>query len=279
MATSTLTFTPCSTVLYTSSPLQTQPSKSSFHNAPAAPSSKIQHPNRHSFPNSNALWQQHHQQMETFHPVQLLEKNSTQKHHQPCSPPGRAGGPRLSLDTSQERLQNVTVIQHGDRSYLKLFSPALVESPVSFLDTKQLFEDKKLWENGPDEALQKKLDFERREAYKVRSKQQLRGFMLGLWLGCLMGLLIVQQTAAKVFIPAHLARRDTSPLMVLVVFLTCAAVLRSGTRCMMTAIATCAAVLTCFATLMMNQSRYASEFRLYRSIQSSSFASSDPTAS
>lgn len=172
MATSTLTFTPCSTVLYTFLSPQTSPSKSSFHNAPIEHSSKIQHPNRHSFPNSNALWQQHQQQMEMFHPVQLLEKNTTQKQHQPSPPPGRAGGPRLSLDTSQERLQNVTVIQHGDKSYLKLFSPALVESPVSFLDTKQLFEDKKMWENGPDEALQKKLDSERREAYKGTVKNE-----------------------------------------------------------------------------------------------------------
>ncbi|KAF9341726.1 hypothetical protein BGZ91_003355 [Linnemannia elongata] len=111
----------------------------------------------------------------------------------------RAGLPRLSLDTSQERLsqKSPTIIQHGDQSYLKLFSPTLVDSPVSYLDEKQQIADKKMWENGPDEAFQKQLDMERRDAHKARSRQQLRGFLLGLWLGFLMGLLVIQQTSAK----------------------------------------------------------------------------------
>ncbi|KAK3807637.1 MAG: hypothetical protein J3Q66DRAFT_355952 [Benniella sp.] len=189
-------------------------------------------------------------------------------------PPGRPGGPKLTLDTSQERLQKYTVVNHDGQSYLKLFSPVLVESPVSFLSDKQLFDDRKLWENGPDDVLQKKIDMEKRETFKVRSRQQLRGFILGIWLGCLMGLLILQQTAAKVYIPSHLARHDTSPLVLFMVILSCAAAVRSGTRCLMTAIATCAAVLTCFATLIANhQSRHAVRFRVYRSVQASSYYS------
>ncbi|KAG0346917.1 hypothetical protein BGZ54_005066, partial [Gamsiella multidivaricata] len=89
-----------------------------------------------------------------------------EKPFQPSPPPGRAGGPRLSLDTSQERLQKFTVVQHNNQSYLKLFTPTLVESPVSFLSPTQLLDDKKLWENGPNEAFQKKLDMEKREVYK-----------------------------------------------------------------------------------------------------------------
>ncbi|KAF9954841.1 hypothetical protein BGZ65_003787 [Modicella reniformis] len=145
----------------------------------------------------------------TFHnPTPPASPNALQtnfKNHL-SPPPGRPGGPKLCLDTSQERLEKYTVINHEGKSYLKLFSPVLVESPVSFLSGHQLHEDKKLWENGPDEVLQKKIDIERREAFQVRSRQQLRGFLLGIWLGCLMGLLILQQTAAKVYIPSHLAR-------------------------------------------------------------------------
>ncbi|KAG0248652.1 hypothetical protein BG011_010036 [Mortierella polycephala] len=84
----------------------------------------------------------------------------------PLSPSRRAGGPRLSLDTSQERLQNITIIKDGDKSYLKLFSPDLVESPVSYLSANQLFDDKKLWENGPDEVLKKQLERENTEVFK-----------------------------------------------------------------------------------------------------------------
>lgn len=80
-------------------------------------------------------------------------------------PPGRPGGPKLSLDTSQERLK-YTVVNHEGQNYLKLFSPVLVESPVSFLSPCQLFDDKKLWENGPDGVLEKKIDMERREVFK-----------------------------------------------------------------------------------------------------------------
>ncbi|KAF8927076.1 hypothetical protein BGZ58_010646 [Dissophora ornata] len=224
------------------------------------------HPNRHSFPCSNNIWQQHQQQMQQVQ--ELQEKSSYQT---PPPSPGRAArGPRLSLDTSQERLHKFTVIQHNNQSYLKLFTPTLVESPVSFLSANQQLQDKKLWENGPDEALQKKMEMERREVYQARSKQQLRGFLLGIWLGCLMGLLIVQQTAAKVYIPIHLARRDTSPLLLFMVFMSCFAAVRSGTRCMVAAIATCAAVLTCFATLIANHSV---EFGVYKSVQGSSFRS------
>ncbi|KAF9934013.1 hypothetical protein BGZ65_003945 [Modicella reniformis] len=118
-------------------------------------------------------------------------------HEKPVGGSGRQGVPLLSLDTSDERLQNIKVIQFGSKSYLKLFSPSLVESPVSFLNQKQLLDDKKLWENGPNEAFQKQLEMEKREAFRARSKQQLRGFFMGLWLGCLMGLLMLQQTSTK----------------------------------------------------------------------------------
>ncbi|KAF9919793.1 hypothetical protein FBU30_010531 [Linnemannia zychae] len=197
-----------------------------------------------------------------------------QQQHHLASPPSsplfpldrRAGLPRLSLDTSHERLQKEpTVIQHGDQSYLKLFSPTLVDSPVSFLDEKQLLADKKMWENGPDEAFQKQLEMERCEANKVRSRQQVRGFLLGLWLGFLMSLLVLQQTSARVFIPTYLARHDTSTLMLFTVLLSCVAVYRMGTRCIMTAIATCIAVLTCFATIIVNQIRYTPQVIVYRS--------------
>ncbi|GJJ68384.1 hypothetical protein EMPS_00730 [Entomortierella parvispora] len=227
--------------------------------------------NRHSFPTFNPLWQQHQFQMQEHqreHQRQdeiYLEK-STQSITTPSTPsfkpvPNR---PRLSLDTSRELLGNITVIQHGDKSYLKLFSPILVESPVSFLNETQQLEDKKKWEDGPDEAFQRQLEMERREVFKVRSKQQLRGFIMGLWLGCLIGLVVVQQTASKVYIPSHLARRETSPLLLFVILMSCLAVIRSGTRSMMTAIATSTAVVTCFATLVMNQSRYSTEFHAYR---------------
>ncbi|KAF9897698.1 hypothetical protein BX616_005128, partial [Lobosporangium transversale] len=125
--------------------------------------------NRHSVPSSNILWEQHHQQQQQQQQQQLMQKQQRfqeKPSQQPSPPPGRAGGPRLSLDTSQERLQKFTVIKHGDQTCLKLFSPNLVESPVSFLSEKQLLEDKKLWENGPDEAFQRKLEMERREAYQ-----------------------------------------------------------------------------------------------------------------
>ncbi|KAG9064241.1 hypothetical protein KI688_003429 [Linnemannia hyalina] len=240
-------------------------------------------PNRHSLPKASNIWQQHQQQMQQQmqqqqqqqQQQQLLNYQKQQQQGMLASPPPsplsldtrRAGLPRLSLDTSQECLlqKSPTIIQHGDQSYLKLFSPTLVDSPVSYLDEKQQIADNKMWENGPDEAFQKQLDMERRDALKARSRQQLRGFLLGLWLGFLMGLLVLQQTSAKVFIPAHLARHDTSPLMLFTVLLSCVAVYRSGTRCIMTAIATCVAVLTCFATLIANQTRYAPQFIVYRS--------------
>ncbi|KAG0271842.1 hypothetical protein BGZ95_000285 [Linnemannia exigua] len=261
-----------------------------------APSNK---PNRHSLPKSSNIWQQHqqqmqqqqeqHQQLHNYQQQQQLGIQSQKPHSAPSSPlfpltsGGRGAGllPRLSLDTSQERLQQkpATVIQHGDQSYLKLFSPTLVESPVSYLDEKQQIADKKMWENGPDEAFQRQLDIERREACKARSRQQLRGLLLGLWLGFLMGLLVLQQTSAKVFIPAHLARHDTSPLMLFTVLMSFIAVYRSGTRCIMTAIATCVAVLTCFATLVVNQTRYSPEFIVYRSVGGDSALSSASSSS
>ncbi|KAI8353892.1 hypothetical protein B0O80DRAFT_65197 [Mortierella sp. GBAus27b] len=95
-----------------------------------------------------------------------------QLHEKPVSGPGRQGGPALSLDTSVECLQSIKVIQLGNKSYLKLFSPSLVESPVSFLNHKQLIEDKQLWENGPNEAFQKQLDMEKREAFRGGSRQR-----------------------------------------------------------------------------------------------------------
>lgn len=186
-----------------------------------------------------------------------------QLHEKPVSGPGRQGGPALSLDTSVECLQSIKVIQLGNKSYLKLFSPSLVESPVSFLNHKQLIEDKQLWENGPNEAFQKQLDMEKREAFRARSKQQLRGFLMGLWLGCLMGILMLQQTSTKI----HFWRSDMSSfssLVILLIIASCVAIVRSGTRCTMTAVATCSAVLTCFATLIVNQSRYSTNFHLYK---------------
>ncbi|KAF9399552.1 hypothetical protein BGX21_006078 [Mortierella sp. AD011] len=192
----------------TDSPLpQSQPTQS-FNNVNQEAdhtSASSAHLNQHSFPTSGNLWENHQQQMKQQQQQQQqqqyqwkrkeFQEKATQRH--PSPPPGRAGGPRLSLDTSFERLQSFTVIQHGDQSYLKLFSPALVESPVSFLSAKQILEDKKLWEGGPDEAFQRKLDMEKRETYQARSRQQVRGFALGIWLGCLMSILILQQTAAK----------------------------------------------------------------------------------
>ncbi|KAF9343440.1 hypothetical protein BGX26_005714, partial [Mortierella sp. AD094] len=155
----------------TDSPLpQSQPTQS-FNNVNQKAqhtSASSAHPNRHSCPISNTLWQKHQQQMQMQQQQQQWKRQEFQEKatQQPSPPPGRAGGPRLSLDTSFERLQNFTVIQHGDQSYLKLFSPTLVESPVSFLSSKQIMEDKKLWEDGPDEAFQKKLDMEKRETYQ-----------------------------------------------------------------------------------------------------------------
>jgi hypothetical protein len=106
--------------------------------------------------------QQQHQAMLASPPPSPLSLDNNNNNNR------RAGLPRLSLDTSQERLQpkSPTIIQHGDQSYLKLFSPTLVESPVSYLDEKQQIADKKMWENGPDEAFQKQLDMERRDAHK-----------------------------------------------------------------------------------------------------------------
>ncbi|KAF9351285.1 hypothetical protein BGX26_010661 [Mortierella sp. AD094] len=85
-----------------------------------------------------------------------------------------------------------------------------------------------------------------------------------------MGILILQQTAAKVYIPSYLARHDTSPMLLFMVFMSCVAAARAGTRCMIAAVATFAAVLTCFATLIANQSQYSVEFRVNKSAQASS---------
>ncbi|KAF9116004.1 hypothetical protein BGX27_005441 [Mortierella sp. AM989] len=268
MGSTTITFAP-----YTATPsfVYTFPTDSPLpQSQPIHPSNNVDskvhhtgtsgaHPNRHSCPTSDTLWQKHQQQQQWKR--QEYQEKATQ---QPSPPPGRAGGPRLSLDTSHERLQNFTVIQHGDQSYLKLFSPTLVESPVSFLSPRQIIEDKKLWENGPDEAFQRKLDSEKRETFQGRSRQQIRGFALGIWLGFLMGILILQQTAAKVYIPSYLARHDTSPMLLLMVFVSCVAATRAGTRCMIASIATCAGVLVCFATLFANQNHY-SKFRINKS--------------
>ncbi|KAF9117529.1 hypothetical protein BGX30_005383, partial [Mortierella sp. GBA39] len=172
-------------------------------------SSSNKKPNRHSLPKASNIWQQHQQQMQEQQQQQQQLQNYQKQQQQGmlASPPPsplsldtrRAGLPRLSLDTSQECLsqKSPTIIQHGDQSYLKLFSPTLVDSPVSYLDEKQQIADNKMWENGPDEAFQKQLVMERRDALKARSRQQLRGFLLGLWLGFLMGLLVLQQTSAK----------------------------------------------------------------------------------
>ncbi|KAF9951342.1 hypothetical protein BGZ70_001031 [Mortierella alpina] len=212
-------------------------------------------PNRHSHPSTNPLRQQQQVSMQKQQAI----------HEKPAIEPAR-GGQRLSLDTSDERLQNITIVKHGNKKYLKLFSPSLVESPVSFLDQKQLVNDRKLWENGPDEAFQKQLEVEKREAYRARSKQQLRGFFMGLWLGCLMGLLILQQTSAKVYIWRHDSLSSYTPLFVLLILASSVAVVRSGTRCTIAAVATCAAVLTCFATLIVNQSRYGVEMKVYKRV-------------
>ncbi|KAF9179850.1 hypothetical protein BGZ49_005103, partial [Haplosporangium sp. Z 27] len=55
---------------------------------------------------------------------------------------------------------------------------------------------------------------------------------------------------------------DTSPMLLFMVFMSCVAAARAGTRCMITAVAACAAVLTCFATLIINQSKYSVEFQV-----------------
>ncbi|KAG0041292.1 hypothetical protein BGZ83_002040 [Gryganskiella cystojenkinii] len=127
--------------------------------------------------------QQQQQQQQQRREEIYLEKTSasSQQQQQPQQPltasapstpsfkPQPHSRPRLSLDTSQERLAigaDFEVVKHGDKSYLKLFSPILVESPVSFLNELQQREDKKKWENGPDEAFQRELEMERREAFK-----------------------------------------------------------------------------------------------------------------
>ncbi|KAF9107755.1 hypothetical protein BGX29_005042 [Mortierella sp. GBA35] len=237
-------------------------------------------PNRLSLPNANVLLQQQaqHQQQQPQHQKQQQQRPSPkqlflQQLHQQQQQlllqmheksANTAKVPRLSLDTSDERLQNITFVQHNNKRYMKLFSPSLVESPVTFLDKKQVLDDKKLWENGPDFAFQKQLDTEKREAYRARSKQQLRGFFMGLWLGCLMGFLILQWTSAKVLFWRQEEYTSFTPLVVILVLISSVATIRSGTRCTIAAVATCAAVLTCFATLIVNQSRYAPEFRAYR---------------
>lgn len=59
------------------------------------------------------------------------------------------------------------------------------------------------------------------------------------------------------FLPSCKNRTFSStPVILLLVFVSCVAVVRSGTRCMIAAVATCAAVLTCFATMIANQSHY-----------------------
>jgi hypothetical protein len=104
-------------------------------------------------------------------PQQVPPQEQGQFNEKSSSGPGRLGGPPLSLDTSNERLQNIKVIELGNKRYLKLFSPSLVESPVSFLNHKQQIADQKLWENGPDEAFQKQLDMEKREAFRGKAEQ------------------------------------------------------------------------------------------------------------
>ncbi|KAF9357852.1 hypothetical protein BGX26_002948 [Mortierella sp. AD094] len=241
-------------------------------------------PNRLSLPNANVLnpqsqeylSQSHLSKNTTQHQQQLLQQQQQQQqqqqhqlqhqqqqiHEKPVI--GAARAHRLSLDTSDERLQNIKFVQHGNKRYLKLFSPSLVESPVSYLNQKQLTDDKKLWENGPNEAFQKQLELERRDAYRARSKQQLRGFFMGLWLGSLLGFLMIQQTSVKVYFWGHETLSSFTPLVVLLIMISSIAIVRSGTRSTMAAVATCAAVLTCFATLIVNQSRYSAEFHLYK---------------
>lgn len=137
-------------------------------------------PNRHSLPSAHALYHNQHALLQSQKarlqqlPIPLHQKQQQQFEEKPLTNPSRATGPRLSLDTSDERLQNVTVIKQGNRRYLKLFSPGLVESPQSFLNQKQQVEDKKLWENGPNVAFQKQLEVEKREAYKGKEETALR---------------------------------------------------------------------------------------------------------
>ncbi|KAF9351927.1 hypothetical protein BGX34_000275 [Mortierella sp. NVP85] len=238
-------------------------------------------PNRPSHPNTStsslqSLQQQHQDPSQgqpqplsipPSQPQQAPPQEQGQFNEKPTSGPGRLGGPPLSLDTSNERLQNIKVIELGNKRYLKLFSPNLVESPVSFLNHKQQIADQELWENGPNEAFQKQLDMERREAFRARSKQLLRGFLMGLWLGCLMVLLILQQTSARV----HLWRYDltsSSPLVILLIIVSCVAIARSGTQYIVAAVGTCITVLTCFATLTANQYRYPADIRLYKRMPS-----------
>ncbi|KAF9091504.1 hypothetical protein BGX27_002019 [Mortierella sp. AM989] len=232
-------------------------------------------PNRLSLPNTNTPNPQHQtqeylSQHQSKNTTQLQQQLQQQQHIQEKPVVGVARAPRLSLDTSDERLQDIKFVRHGNKRYLKLFSPSLVESPVSYLNQKQLTEDKSLWENGPNEAFQKQLEIERRDAYRARSKQQLRGFFMGLWLGCLLGFLMIQQTSVKVFFWRHDSLSSYTPLIVLLILISSVAIVRSGTRCTIAAVATCAAVLTCFATLIVNQSRYLAEFHLSKNGPSSS---------
>ncbi|KAF9973038.1 hypothetical protein BGZ73_003748 [Actinomortierella ambigua] len=108
----------------------------------------------------------------SFEPSQQKWKHQQQQQHlpsppmsptRPCPPPAVPG---LSLDTSKECLQRVSELKMGDNKYLKLFSPNLVESPVSFLTQKQLSEDQKLWEKGPNEVLRLQIENERRDAHR-----------------------------------------------------------------------------------------------------------------
>jgi hypothetical protein len=139
-------------------------------------------PNRLSLPNANALrlqqqtqQQQQQQQQKPSHKqlfMQQLQQQQQQQHEQQHEQQQQqmyeksTPKPRLSLDTSDERLQNVTFVSHNNKRYMKLFSPSLVDSPVTFLDRKQLSDDRKLWENGPDMAFQKQLETEKREAWR-----------------------------------------------------------------------------------------------------------------
>ncbi|KAF9538763.1 hypothetical protein EC957_006216 [Mortierella hygrophila] len=232
-------------------------------------------PNRLSLPNANILRLQQQAQLQQqlqqkpSHKQLFMQQLQQQQHQEQQQQQQQmyeksTPKPRLSLDTSDERLQNITFVSHNNRRYMKLFSPSLVDSPVTFLDKKQLLDDKKLWENGPDMAFQKQLETEKREAWRARSKQQMRGFFMGLWLGCLMGFLILQWTSAKVLFWRQEDYTTFTPLVAILVLISSAAIVRSGTRCTIAAVATCAAVLTCFATLIVNQSHYAPEFHIYR---------------
>jgi len=185
-AMTTFALTPCL------SPL----SKSSFQNSDlslfptskttsSSPQPQSNTTNRHSFPTYNTLWLQHQLQMQEHQREQhrqdeiYLEKSAPAITISAPSTPSfkpAPNRPRLSLDTSRELLGNITVIKHGDKSYLKLFSPVLVESPVSFLDQSQQVEDKKKWENGPDEAFQRQLEMERREAFKGKQRSFFSSF-------------------------------------------------------------------------------------------------------